>query len=186
MYFPKAAALAVGALLPIVIATVPASAAVQETFDLTLTGVAAGGFAAGFSGNGSVTATESTNGAWTIDSINGSLFGTFNGVFLSGNITGLGSFLGADNLIFPSGTTVVDDHGISFLLDDGQAVDISNAGAPAGFYDVESSNTNGTADFTLTAAVPEPSTWAMMILGFCGVGFMACRRKQNGSAFRIA
>jgi hypothetical protein len=23
-----------------------------------------------------------------------------------------------------------------------------------------------------TAAVPEPSTWAMMILGFAGVGFM--------------
>jgi hypothetical protein len=26
---------------------------------------------------------------------------------------------------------------------------------------------------TLTADVPEPSTWAMMILGFAGVGFMA-------------
>jgi hypothetical protein len=28
------------------------------------------------------------------------------------------------------------------------------------------------------AAVPEPSTWAMMILGFMGVGFMAYRRRQ--------
>ena len=28
-------------------------------------------------------------------------------------------------------------------------------------------------------AVPEPSTWAMMILGFCGVGFMAYRRKDK-------
>jgi hypothetical protein len=27
------------------------------------------------------------------------------------------------------------------------------------------------------AAVPEPSTWAMMILGFAGIGFMAYRRK---------
>jgi hypothetical protein len=36
------------------------------------------------------------------------------------------------------------------------------------------------------AAVPEPSTWAMMILGFCGVGFMAYRRKQNGPALRLA
>ena len=35
------------------------------------------------------------------------------------------------------------------------------------------------------AAVPEPSTWAMMILGFAGVGFMAYRRKKQG-AFRIA
>jgi hypothetical protein len=28
-------------------------------------------------------------------------------------------------------------------------------------------------------AVPEPSTWAMMILGFAGVGFMAYRRKSK-------
>jgi PEP-CTERM motif len=39
---------------------------------------------------------------------------------------------------------------------------------------------------TLSGGVPEPSTWAMMILGFMGVGFMAYRRKQNGSAFRLA
>jgi hypothetical protein len=35
--------------------------------------------------------------------------------------------------------------------------------------------------FTLTAAVPEPSTWAMMILGFAGVGFMAYRRQSKGT-----
>jgi hypothetical protein len=34
-------------------------------------------------------------------------------------------------------------------------------------------------------AVPEPSTWAMMILGFCGLGFMAYRRKQNGVALSV-
>jgi len=28
-------------------------------------------------------------------------------------------------------------------------------------------------------AVPEPSTWAMIILGFCGVGFLAHRRKSS-------
>jgi PEP-CTERM motif len=32
---------------------------------------------------------------------------------------------------------------------------------------------------TAVAAVPEPSTWAMMLLGFAGVGFMAYRRKSN-------
>jgi hypothetical protein len=40
------------------------------------------------------------------------------------------------------------------------------------------------SDFTtnaqaLTSAVPEPSTWAMMLLGFAGVGFMAYRRKSK-------
>ena len=38
---------------------------------------------------------------------------------------------------------------------------------------------------TQTAAVPEPATWAMLLLGFMGVGFMAYRRKQNGPAFRM-
>jgi hypothetical protein len=36
-------------------------------------------------------------------------------------------------------------------------------------------------------AVPEASTWAMMLLGFAGVGFMAYRRRQNGNtALRLA
>ena len=29
------------------------------------------------------------------------------------------------------------------------------------------------------AAVPEPSTWAMMLLGFAGLGFMAYRQKSK-------
>jgi PEP-CTERM motif len=31
----------------------------------------------------------------------------------------------------------------------------------------------------ISSSVPEPSTWAMMILGFAGVGFMAYRRKSK-------
>jgi hypothetical protein len=34
---------------------------------------------------------------------------------------------------------------------------------------------------SVTPAVPEPSTWAMLILGFAGVGFMAYRRKSKPS-----
>jgi hypothetical protein len=41
----------------------------------------------------------------------------------------------------------------------------------------------GAASFA--SAVPEPSTWAMMILGFFGIGFMAYRRKSP-SALRLA
>jgi hypothetical protein len=49
-----------------------------------------------------------------------------------------------------------------------------------------SDNSFETDSFTTFArAVPEPSTWAMMILGFMGVGFLAYRRK-NTSAFRFA
>jgi hypothetical protein len=34
-------------------------------------------------------------------------------------------------------------------------------------------------DGTLASAVPEASTWAMMLLGLCGLGFMAYRKKQT-------
>lgn len=34
----------------------------------------------------------------------------------------------------------------------------------------------------ITSAVPEPSTWAMLILGFAGVGFMAHRRRHQSAA----
>jgi hypothetical protein len=34
------------------------------------------------------------------------------------------------------------------------------------------------AQFNSVSAVPEPSTWAMMLLGFGGLGFMAYRRKS--------
>jgi hypothetical protein len=38
---------------------------------------------------------------------------------------------------------------------------------------------------TFTAAVPEPSTWAMMILGFAGIGFMAYRRKAKPALMAV-
>ncbi|WFU18735.1 PEPxxWA-CTERM sorting domain-containing protein [Bradyrhizobium sp. CB3481] len=37
----------------------------------------------------------------------------------------------------------------------------------------------------IAPAVPEPSTWAMMILGFAGVGFIAYRRRSYGTTLRI-
>ena len=38
------------------------------------------------------------------------------------------------------------------------------------------------SDTTFSGAVPEPSTWAMMVLGFAGMGFMAYRRKSNSAS----
>jgi hypothetical protein len=39
---------------------------------------------------------------------------------------------------------------------------------------------------TFAGGVPEPSTWAMMLLGFCGIVVMgAKRRREGGSAFRL-
>jgi hypothetical protein len=53
-------------------------------------------------------------------------------------------------------------------------------------FDLRHTGLSTKLDFDLSAAstasvsaVPEPSTWAMMILGFAGVGFMAWRRKSK-------
>jgi hypothetical protein len=50
---------------------------------------------------------------------------------------------------------------------------IQISGGNFGLWDVQLSS------ITVSSPVPEPSTWAMMILGFFGVGFMAHRRKSK-------
>jgi hypothetical protein len=56
--------------------------------------------------------------------------------------------------------------------------DLTNTQA-GGFNSVVFSTGSTAFEFAFTAAVPEASTWAMMILGFAGIGFMAYRRKSN-------
>ena len=46
-----------------------------------------------------------------------------------------------------------------------------------------SANINGHITFTSMTAVPEPTTWAMMLIGFAGLGFMGYRRTRS-AAFR--
>jgi hypothetical protein len=53
-----------------------------------------------------------------------------------------------------------------------------------GTYSID--DVSGSGTFNISAAVPETSTWAMMILGFVGLGFMAYRRKQSGPSLRLA
>jgi PEP-CTERM motif len=55
------------------------------------------------------------------------------------------------------------------------------SGAPVTGFTVTPVGDNAFAfdNLTVTTAVPEPSTWAMMILGFAGIGFMACRQRNT-------
>jgi hypothetical protein len=98
-----------------------------------------------------------------------------------------------DDLYYPSApaSLILDDFGLSVLLSNGDQLGIGPVNGSSGLYDVVSSDGQVYDDVTfsvsaVTPAVPEPSTWAMMILGFCGLGFMACRRKQNGEALSAA
>jgi hypothetical protein len=61
---------------------------------------------------------------------------------------------------------------------------VNDAGEIAGFY--VDATTGLQRGFVATAAVPEPATWAMLILGFAGIGFMAYRRKSKPVALRLA
>lgn len=57
----------------------------------------------------------------------------------------------------------------------------------AGTYELEFLLNNAEGPFALrvgevaVSAVPEPSTWAMMLLGFCGLGFVTYRRGRNAA-----
>jgi hypothetical protein len=52
------------------------------------------------------------------------------------------------------------------------------------YWDQNASDNTQFVTATVTtgvSGVPEPSTWAMMILGFAGVGFMAYRRRKSAA-----
>jgi hypothetical protein len=89
----------------------------------------------------------------------------------------------------------VGGSGIVFALDAPQqaildAFLLNNLGTEVFAVSASLNNASGGLDVIqagkLTAAVPEPSTWAMLLLGFAGVGFMAYRRKTQGASFPIA
>ena len=49
-------------------------------------------------------------------------------------------------------------------------------------YTLTASQVGAGFGFTYTANIPEPSTWAMMLTGFAGLGFAALRRRQRAPA----
>jgi PEP-CTERM motif len=59
---------------------------------------------------------------------------------------------------------------------DNQWVTITGLGA---FTQVSFSSTGNAFEFSLGSGVPEPSTWAMMALGFAGLGFMGWRGSRK-------
>jgi PEP-CTERM motif len=46
-------------------------------------------------------------------------------------------------------------------------------------FDIGGISANGAVGLTQSSAVPEPSTWAMLLIGFAGLGFAGSRRLQN-------
>jgi PEP-CTERM motif len=104
--------------------------------------------------------------------------------------------LSYDNLFYPGASAPItcigvppgglfDDYGVLFTLANGDLVDLySNGGSGPGIYGV-AVWADGAADYTsaggLTVSTPEPSTWAMMILGFAGLGFAGYRSSRKAT-----
>ncbi len=85
--------------------------------------------------------------------------------------------------------------GADSLTTAGRGSTVNQADNPAGYLiglnlnganQITFSTSETAFEFAFTAPVPEPSTWAMMILGFAGVGFMAYRRNRQSPALRLA
>jgi len=76
--------------------------------------------------------------------------------------------------------------GIAFVLDSTEAAQLTalglntQLGVSASFGNA-SGGPEAIQAVHLTAAVPEPSTWAMLMLGLAGLGFMAYRRRGQAS-----
>jgi hypothetical protein len=126
----------------------------------------------------------------TFTPTNSSLFSDF---FFRGQLNGQGNALGNVSVsVTDSLGTTFSGSGFNFsnqanqdfasfgvLSLDGETIKQVTISSNVGFKEVKQ------IVFSQTSAVPETSTWAMMMLGFFGVGFLAYRRKQNRQAFRI-
>ena len=116
---------------------------------------------------------------YRILSVSGQVNGSMINAPLSAN--GYGNF-------FLTGSSFLDGTGSRFFTASGLDVDFFNQ-STNGKYRVNTFGNGGgftgfvdTTFSPVVAAVPEPSTWAMMILGFAGVGFMAYRRRRQATA----
>jgi PEP-CTERM motif len=133
-----------------------------------------------FGGPGSGSGTISTDGVtfdsrgFTAQRITG-VQGMFNGAA----ITGLASPFGANNLYYLTGPSFVDGSGLGFATAAGTSVNLFFQGS-AGSYRINTVNpfTSSFVDASSSAlgGVPEPTTWAMLILGFGLIGAGMRRR----------
>jgi PEP-CTERM motif len=149
--------------------------------DVTLTSPAYSGQT--FDGNGTLLLHFTANSIQISENDPGSAFSTGNFMGISftdqGSVTQAGnhgSTIAFQNWVVQPGATFSQ---VSVFQSD-------NGYGTAIFVDLAGSSGVGEVTIGLAAAVPEPATWAMMVLGFAGVGFMSYRRRKSNPAFRLA
>jgi hypothetical protein len=116
-------------------------------------------------------------------SIKGNAYDTF--FLITGTYHGAGGSITHDDgvRLTLNGVTVVNSPGQTVAVTQNFANPSGNATVPMELWYVSA---NGAPSVLQVTAVPEPATWAMMILGFLGIGFIAYRGKRNHAGFRLA
>jgi hypothetical protein len=111
------------------------------------------------------------------------------GFYLSGNPDGAPNTKSVDVSVGPSDpiyqfTTALDgNHNLTYTF---ETLDFSTTGGPLtlSFLSQDAGPYGAVVGgVTISEAVPESSTWAMMIFGFFGLGFLAYRRKNGAPRF---
>jgi len=92
-----------------------------------------------------------------------------------------------------NGTETFSENGDSDSGGDGAAIFIGWSGGPITTiqFELTSASDDTANDFAIGAvsletAVPEPSTWAMLLLGFAGLGFAGYRASRRTAVARAA
>jgi type 1 fimbria pilin len=97
--------------------------------------------------------------------------------------TGSGIQVGPGSFSISANGTVSDAGGLSFFEGSGTQALVFDFFVSVGTVTMSGQSGTLTYDFTpAVAAVPEPSTWAMMTLGFGLMGFLGYRKTRGASA----
>lgn len=179
------------ALLGWALFSAPANAAV---FNFSFSGADGNGTV---SGSGTITATGS-GPTYSVQSVTGTVNDSDAGLPATSfaiDPSSMSPYAGSDNILYypsqaPSNTGYVDFGGVSFTADAGAIAFNLGGESQSGpiVYVLNDSilnpvgypNQTGSTIISLNvSAVPEPATWAMMLLGFAGVGFLAYRRNSK-------
>ena len=123
-------------------------------------------------------------GAWRDISTNSSTlyFGNSSDLYTLNTGTGAATLVGPFDSFVPIGPLFTEG-GILYGLDRSNGAYTINTSTgvatPFGAAPGDESPVWGIVPTSFVTPVPEPSTWAMLLLGFAGVGFMAYRRKSK-------
>jgi hypothetical protein len=101
-------------------------------------------------------------------------------------INGLSGFQGSDNFFYTSGS-FFDGSGLGFTTVGGTSASLYFASAAQRFQLTTTSPfSTGYVTATAVAGVPEPATWAMMLIGLGAIGGTLRRRLKVAARIRFA